>query len=145
MRRYAMVVNQEVFDIIEAPYNEYTSEALDRWSAGAAALATVIDATGLEGVSRGSIFSEGSFDNSEVEENLDSVTYPDLNTFCFVSNNRVFGLIVMSNTDPKIEMYKAALSEDVFFVEILDESLPVSLWWKWDGEAFTPPQAGEEL
>lgn len=141
-KRYAFIVENEVFDIIEIPDNEYYSDMISRWSNGFANNAYGIDLSDNPEISVGSIKGEHGFDNSNVSPEHSIEQHTGLNRFGMISNDVVFGTIILSESDPKLEMYKAAFETGVTCVEVLDPDLPVTNWWIWDGNTFSQPIGG---
>ena len=142
-KRYAFLVENEIFDIMPASGN-YENKTFLRWSNGFLNEPTGLDISGIPNVAIGSIWNGESFDNSYLPE--DSIIF-EVNSnqkrYAFLDKEKVVFMILDLTDSSSLlkDAFEAAFSTgDVIGMDITSFPENVSYWWTWDGESFLPPE-----
>jgi hypothetical protein len=129
-KRYAFLVENEIFDIFEIGIGTSDEEIYYRWLEGFSNNATGLDITNFPTARIGSILNENSFDNSEVLEKHLHVQESGTKTYGMLSNNKIFMIVVP--TDKYLQtMYEAAFQTgNITGMDITDfpEATQGSVW-----------------
>ena len=141
LKRFALLVENEVFDVIVFP-DDMTDETYARWITGIANNPIGMDVTEFNNCYIGSIWNGSDFDNSEVEDSFRVEANKEIDRYAMLANNKVFMLLYPAeNQVTKKEMYKAAFSTNTIFgMDITNMPEYISFGWIWDGENFLAPE-----
>lgn len=141
LKRFALLVENEIFDIIPFP-DDSENEMSKRWSNGFANNPIGMDVTSFEDCYIGSIWTGAEFDNSNVLESAKFNTDKNINRYAMLENNKVFMLLYPTDSQiMKKEMYQAAFSTNtVTGIEITNMPSYIAFGWTWDGASFNPPE-----
>jgi hypothetical protein len=142
-RRYAFLVENEIFDIMPMK-GSYEEAPFLRWFNGFSNEPKILNLDGPLDVSIGSTWDGESFDRSSVpEDRLVSEIKPGRQTYPIIDkDNVVFMIMDLTDSSPLLKnAYEAAFSTgNVVPMDITDFPVDVSYEWTWDGENFLPPE-----
>jgi hypothetical protein len=142
-KRYAFLVENEIFDIMSVPNNNENKTFL-RWSNGFLNEPTGLDISGIPNVAIGSIWNGESFDNSYLpEDSIIPEVSPSQKRYAVIDKENVV-FMILDLTDSSLllkDSFEAAFSTgSVIGMDITSFPEDVSYWWTWDGESFSPPE-----
>jgi hypothetical protein len=138
MKKYAFLVENEIFDTIRVPEDPEFEAMILRWNAGFGDSHIGIDISGFPDAAVGSVWVQTGFDNSNVT-NHDREHVANKKRFAFLdSNNILFAQLMPPKA--KEDMYLAAFETGASGMDITAMASEVTKGWVWDGQAFNPPE-----
>lgn len=133
-KRYALVVENEVFDIINVPESSARAKEMHD---GFTNSPVGMNVTNFKNISFGSKWNGKNFINTTTDDQINN-TYPqDSEIYAFLSNDEVFFLIFIPNGKTLSAMYKAAFNANPTAIYISDDLVDVELGDIWNGKTFT--------
>lgn len=122
-KKYALVVDKEVFDIIDL--ESAPQELIDRCAQGFSARVFCLDVTDLSdaiSIGIGSTYKLGNFDNSNLLMNNKEVFDNTVKRkYCFISNEKVFLIVIIENDFPQAPIWENAFKSKITIIDISEE------------------------
>lgn len=119
--KYALAVqlNENIYEIFDILYFEKDSEIDKRYKHSISLGATAILAPTLHNIKIGSVFSENKF----IVDNQDNIrVFQDEDiAYVLLSENKVFGIIVMNKESIDYPKFNAAFDSNIIVIDISDQ------------------------
>lgn len=137
MKKYAFLVENEIFDIIKIPEDSDLDDIILRWDSGFKDKHIGLDISSFLDAAVGSVWIGDKFDNSNVTgHNPESVA--NRKRFAFLdSDNIIFAQMMPAQS--KEAMYTAAFEAGVSGMDITELDPKISIGWIWNGQNFDVP------
>jgi hypothetical protein len=128
--KYALAVEikDSLFEIFDIITYEINSESDIRYKNGIKNTATAIKPLSNKNIKIGSTNNNGFFESEDKDGFLEVDDYQ--NVFVFLSDNKVFGLMMINQESPSLEKYISAFESKVILLDIsLEEDVGIGDLW----------------